>query len=69
MLDTKTHANYIRRKWIKSNEEKCQIKKKKKLLFRNDFQKVDQHTGGKWLVNPRHQTLQEPSIAKPGTAL
>ena len=30
-----------------------------------DFQKVDQHTG----VNPRHQTPQGQSVAKPGTPL
>ena len=60
-----------------------------------DFQKVDQHAGGKWLihdtkrrknnqlqslklpcrisklsmVNPRHQTPQEQSVAKPETPL
>ena len=33
-----------------------------------DFQKVDQHTGGKWF-NPRHQTPQGQSIAKPGMPL
>ena len=59
--------------------------------FKLDFQKVDQHTGGKSLihgtkrrkdnqlqslelptyrrqvVNPRHQTPQGQSVAKPGT--
>ena len=33
-----------------------------------DFQKVDQHTGGQ-VVNPRHQTPQGQSVAKPGTPL
>ena len=31
-----------------------------------DFQKVDQHTGGN---NPRHQTPQGQSDAKPATPL
>ena len=35
--------------------------------FKLDFQKVEQHTGGK--VNPRHQTPQGQSVAKPGTPL
>ena len=36
--------------------------------FRLDFQKVDQHTGGKWLT---HGTKTSPggSVAKPGTPL
>ena len=38
--------------------------------FKLDFQKVDQHTGGKWLlVNPRNQTPQGQSVAKPGTPM
>ena len=32
-----------------------------------DFQKVDQHAGG--VVNPRHQTPQGQSVAKPETPL
>ena len=36
--------------------------------FQLDFQKVDQHTGGQ-VVNPRHQTPQGQSVAKPGTPL
>ena len=36
--------------------------------FKLDFQKVDQHTGG-LVVNPRHQTPQGQSVAKPGTPL
>ena len=31
-----------------------------------DFQKVDQHTGGTWLI---HETPQEQSDAKPGILL
>ena len=36
--------------------------------FKLDFQKVDEHTGGKWLI---HGTLtpQGQSVAKPGTPL
>ena len=34
-----------------------------------DFQKVDQHAGGKCMVNPRHQTPQGQSVAKPETSL
>ena len=43
--------------------------------FQLDFHKVDQHTGGGGggggggVVNPRHQTPQERSVAKPGTPL
>ena len=33
-----------------------------------DFQTVDQHTG-RQVVNPRHQTPQGQSVAKPGTPL
>ena len=36
--------------------------------FKLGFQKVDQHTGGK-LVNPRHETPQGQSVAKPKIAL
>ena len=36
--------------------------------FKLDFQKVDQHTGV-LVVNPRHQTPQGQSVAKPGTPL
>ena len=36
--------------------------------FKVDFQKVDQDTGGQ-VVNPRHQTPQGQSVAKPGTSL
>ena len=36
--------------------------------FKLDFQKVDQHTDGQ-VVNPRHQTPQGQSVAKPGTPL
>ena len=32
--------------------------------FKLDFEKVDQQ-----VVNPRHQTLQGQSVAKPGTSL
>ena len=32
--------------------------------FKLDFQKVDQQ-----MVNPRHQTPQGQSVAKPGTSL
>ena len=32
--------------------------------FKLDFQKVDQHTGGKWLIQG---TKRRQSIAKPGT--
>ena len=37
--------------------------------FKLDFQKVDQHTGGKWLIHgtKRHKDVQ--SVAKPGTPL
>ena len=54
-------------------------KKKKKVVFlyvklqtcyhfKLYFQNVDQHTGG-LVVNPRHQTPQGQSVAKPGTPL
>ena len=36
--------------------------------FKLDFQKMDQQTWGE-VVNPRHQTPQEQSVAKPGTPL
>ena len=36
--------------------------------FKLDLKKVDQHTGGQ-VVNPRHQTPQAQSDAKPGTPL
>ena len=36
--------------------------------FKLDFQKVFQHTGGQ-VVNPRYQTPQGQSVAKPGTPL
>ena len=36
--------------------------------FKLDFQKVDQHTGGKWLIDG-HQKPQGQSVAKPGTPL
>ena len=32
--------------------------------FKLDFQTVSQHTEGKWLVNPRHQTSQGQSVAE-----
>ena len=35
--------------------------------FKLDFQKVDQQT--RQVVNPRHQTPQGQSVAKPGTPL
>ena len=34
--------------------------------FKLDFQKVDQHSVGQ-VVNPRHQTPQGQSVAKPDT--
>ena len=34
--------------------------------FKLDFQKVDQHTGGKWLI---HQMPQGQSVAMPGPPL
>ena len=37
------------------------------LLFKVDFQKVDKHTGGKWLIHD--QTPQGQSVAKPETPL
>ena len=37
--------------------------------FKLDFQKVVQHTGVNQVVNPRHQTQQGQSVAKPGTPL
>ena len=36
--------------------------------FEINFQNVDQHTGGKWLIHGT-KTLQEQSAAKPGTPL
>ena len=42
--------------------------KSKAQLFKIRFLKVDQHAGGKWL-NPRHQTPQGQSVAKPETPL
>ena len=36
--------------------------------FKQNFQKVDQHTGGQ-VVNPRHQTPQRQSVANPETPL
>ena len=40
------------------------------LLFTIGFQKVDQHTGGKWLVPCKNkQTPQGQSVAKPGIPL
>ena len=33
--------------------------------FKLDFEKLNQHTGGKWLIHG-HQTLQGQSVAKPG---
>ena len=36
--------------------------------FELDFQKVDQHTGGKWLIHGT-KTPQGQSVAKPGTPL
>ena len=57
----------------------CQNKQKMNILsimsnlqpnccLKIDFQKVDQHAGGKWF-NPRHQTPQGQSVAKPETSL
>ena len=37
--------------------------------FKLYFQKVDQHTGGKWLINPPYQTPQGQSVAGTGTPL
>ena len=34
-----------------------------------DFEKMDQHAGGKWLIHDRHQTPQGQSVAKPETPL
>ena len=34
-----------------------------------DFQKVYQQIRGKWLIQGKHQTPQEQSVARPGTAL
>ena len=36
--------------------------------FKLDFQKVDQHTGGKWLIHDT-KPLQGQSVAKSGTPL
>ena len=36
--------------------------------FKLNFQKVDQHTGGKWLI-PGTKHREEESDAKPGTPL
>ena len=36
--------------------------------FKIDFQKVDQYTGGKWLIHGTKMP-QEQSVAKPGTPL
>ena len=44
------------------------VKPTAQLLFKFDFQKVDQHAGGR-VVTPRHQTPQGQSVAKPETPL
>ena len=37
--------------------------------FKLDFQKMDQHTGAKWLIHGTKQTPQGQSVVKPGTPL
>ena len=44
------------------------VKPTAQLVFKIDFQKVDQHER-RQVVNPRHQTSQGQSVAKPETPL
>ena len=56
--------------WNNQKQQKsCFFKLKTYYHFKLDFQKEDQHTGGKWLIHGTKRHKQGQSVAKPGTPL